>query len=185
MDTATWISLGSAIISVAAAGFSFSQANAARRQAAAAHGELDPTFHITKTSNVGMPPWRFELVVNNFNRRAIDLLEVGISVPDCLVYEDEERRKDTIRSIVQSATQKSGMTLFDYTRSVGFTLSGVAPNSAEPARQKIAFAFGPKVETSFVPHIVTIAVRVAWQYADGGDRFVTEFTKELSTAGDV
>ncbi|WP_298244830.1 hypothetical protein [uncultured Bradyrhizobium sp.] len=148
MDNGTLISLTSAIVAVAAAGISIWQATAARRQAAAAHGELDPTFHVVKASNLGMPPWRFDFVANNFNRRAIELLEVGIQIPNCVVYREHEQSREVIRSIIQGARQDGDIALFDFTRSVGFTLPGVAPNSADPGNP---LCLWPKRERAGAP----------------------------------
>jgi len=183
MDAANWISLAAAIISVLAAVFSFSQANAARRQAAAAHGELDPTFQITKTSNVG-PPWRFDFVANNFNRRAIELRTIEISLPRHNIYLSKEGLRDTIKSIINSVKQPELKT-FDFTRSVGFTLAGVAPNSAEPARLNIGFAFSPEVGFEGAPKSVSIEIRVHWTYADEAKEHVYTLRKDFITVPEV
>jgi hypothetical protein len=165
MDITAIIGLASAATSVSAASISIWQAQSAKRQAAAAHGEIDPTFHLMRSRSDGMAPWRFILVMNNFNRRAIDLLEVRIEIAGFTVYRDDINNKETIRSIASSVSQGRGPVRFDFRRS-GYVLAGVSPNSAKPSELGLAFGFGPTPDMDSVPDFVPMKIDIDWTYAD-------------------
>src|SRR5262245_29141676 len=77
--TAVVIASIAAFISVAAAIYSSRQAAAAKRQADAAHGDVEPTFHAELHKDRTRPPWGFRLTINNYNRRPLRVDRVRFS----------------------------------------------------------------------------------------------------------
>src|SRR4051794_11023605 len=86
--TQTWVAIGAAVISVIAAGVSVWQARSAKRQADAAHGEVEPTFHAEIFPDDGRPPWGFCIMARNFNRRPLQILAARVKGSKGLIFYD-------------------------------------------------------------------------------------------------
>jgi hypothetical protein len=154
-----------ALISIAAAIYSARQAAAAKRQADAAHGDVEPTFHLEPHEDNGRPPWGFRIIANNYNRRPLRIVRVRVTdVPtDLLVWEHDHADADRMRNIID-AVMRTGEATFD----VGVVLGGIAPNASQPTHSEHDFHVGFKGDApSQRRRTVHLNVHVDWAYATG------------------
>lgn len=138
-----------AIISVCAAFYAGIQASAAKRQADAAHGDIEPTFHCEIHEDDGRAPWGFRLIICNFNRHSLRLRAIDVAVPASLiVWRNDEYEPDRIRNTIEAVVRR-GAASFE----VNKVLSGVSPNAAQPTTFEVDFTLGleprrPRIDTS-------------------------------------
>ncbi len=113
-----WIAGGAAAVAIVAAVMSAYQAREAgkqavqaKRQADAAHGEVDPTFHIERRQAEGE---RIDcaVVCRNFNRHALAVHEVRIHHPTDIVLIPEA---STVRDAVANAISEMALDQDDLT----------------------------------------------------------------------
>lgn len=174
-----------AAISVVAAIISGSQAKSAKRQADAAHGEVDPTFHIERHRSEGRAPWGFTLKSSNFNRKALTLCSIRITTSDeVILYENRPSQRETLRSIVRAGTNVGSSTSIDLTRSGNSTLPGVAPNSSNPSTLTHDFKFGFRAHIQRIPETMTVEVDVEWRYAGESEIKIASFSEVIPLGSD-
>ena len=148
----------SAVISVVAAIYAGRQARAAKRQADAARGELEPTFHYELHGD----PWSFRLQIRNHNRRPIRIKRVRVRVPnDLIVWESHDSRP--IRDIIKAARRLECGAAFD----LNLVIDGVASYAALPTIYEHDFQFGLRADTSKKRRSAKGAVVIEWEYASG------------------
>jgi len=161
-DWSTVVAAISAIISVAAAVFASVQAKAAKRQAAAAHGEVQPTFHCELHEDNGRPPWGFRLKVRNFNRRPLRLKRVRVNIPPDLIVWADDDKPDTIREILRAATRRGGAPF-----EIDTILEGVSPNVSSPTAYDHDFQVGPRGDASDERRTVELPIVIEWEFVSG------------------
>ena len=152
----------SAVISVLAAIYASRQARAAKRQADAARGDVEPTFHYELHQDCGRPPWSFRLKIRNHNRRPIRIKRVRVRVPsDLIVWDSNDSRP--IREIIEAARRPESGAAFD----LNLVMDGVSPYAALPTIYDHDFLVGLRAGTSEKRRLVNGAVVVEWEYASG------------------
>jgi hypothetical protein len=159
-----YVSLGSAVVAVVAAVYAANQARAAKRQADAAHGDVQPTFHTELHEDNGRPPWGFRLKVRNFNRRPLKIKRARIRIPDgLLIWESDDTDPDTIRAILEAAARSQGEASFEIEQ----ILDGVSPNAGAPTNYEHDFHAGFRTGTSETRRILCVNLIIEWEYAAG------------------
>lgn len=141
-EAQAWIAGGAAAVAIVAAVLSAlqareagKQADQAKRQADAAHGDVDPTFHIERLSD----PDRSEncsVVVRNFNRHALALHEVRIQhATDIVLIPDSPTVHDAVRhAISRIELNRPDLSVVK----PGTVLPGIGPGN-DPSDYRFAF----------------------------------------------
>jgi hypothetical protein len=164
IDLSTAISFASAVIAVIAAIYAARQARAAKRQADAAHGEVQPTFHYDVHEDNGRPPWGFRLKIRNYNRRPLRVKEVRVRIPDDLtVWDPDDSGPDSIRKILEAAARPRGEASFKR----DIVLEGVSPNAGSPTMYDSDFHIGPRHGGAVEKQVVKLPISIEWEYASG------------------
>ena len=83
-SVAAFIAMGAAGLSAWQAGEAEKQAAQAKRQADAAHGDVEPTFHIEPIQIV-REEWAVYFVARNFNRHAVLVDTITFTFPDAFL----------------------------------------------------------------------------------------------------
>ena len=163
-DLSTDISIASAVIAVIAAIYAGRQARAAKRQADAAHGDVQPTFHYEVHEDNGRLPWGFRLKVRNYNRRPLRIKGVRVRIPNGLtVWDADDSSPDTIRKILEAAARPGGEATFKR----DIILEGVSPNASSPNIYDSDFHIGPRHGGAVEKQILKLPITVEWEYASG------------------
>ena len=137
-----WIAGVAAVVAIVAAVLSARQAREAgkqavqaKRQADAAHGDVDPTFHLEQRRHAGRND-RCVVVCRNFNRHALTIHEVRIQHPaDIAMIPDS----DTVHEAVAHAIDAVELNRHDLSvLRPATTLTGVAPGR-DPSESRFEF----------------------------------------------
>jgi hypothetical protein len=173
-----WFAIGAALISAGSAWFAFMQAGQAKRQARhaedqavqakrqadAAHGEVEPTFHI-QFSRRGQLDWiDLRFVAQNYNRHAMRLNSVSLEASEDLrlFVGISDELGPAIVEFSAGIMRPSPRTSI----SVGVTLPGVMPGAPEPSRHKEEFTIKRNEEVSKLTDN-TVRYTVSYTILDG------------------
>lgn len=167
------VGAAAAAIALFAAAFSWWQANSAKqqaseakRQADAAHGNVEPTFHVRYDEISASTPWTIALVVNNFARHALRMTKLEVLVPDGLISFAPAGGENATAAIVRSVSAGTGEVLLN--DDAVALLAGVAPNSGHSFSREFIIRITRRPHSEMF-HDITGVLLIEYTLLDGVD----------------